>query len=499
MAFSICYSNDLKPESHVLDRFPHSHNRPSIIKVPSLVQPVAGKQDIEDSFQDNKKAGVEFLSLTAAYDAVWHRGLHLKLLRTIPDRHMVRFTMEMLVNRSFIVNTSDGQTSRLQRLKNRVQQGSILSPVLFYIHDLPDTTATKYGYPDDLAIMLRCPTWKALEDGLNRDMGILADYLQKWHLQLSVGKSVVAAYHLNNREARRELDVYFGKNRLEFQQAPKYLGVRLDWTLSYKQHLDEVKAKVTARVSLIHRLAGSTWRASPQTLCISMQALVLPRAEYCAPAWSRSPHVNKVDTAINSPLWIVNGCLKPTPASYLPVLAGIAPASLRRDAATLTLARKAQKHDWHILHKVTITLAPPGRLKSRHPYNKAAQEMLQSIPEDLFRDAWLAATWKQMWETAGPSRIQQYIRDPGGSVKGEDLPRHLWTLLNRLHTGVSCFKASLKKCGLSDNAACKCGEPEQTAEHIITSCPLYSPPSEACLFDLGPETRSRLHGTDLAI
>ena len=58
-----------------------------------------------------------------------------------------------------------------------------------------------------------------------------------------------AAYHLSNREARRELDVYVGNNRLKFQQAPKYLGVCVDRTLSYKQHLDEVKAKITARVS----------------------------------------------------------------------------------------------------------------------------------------------------------------------------------------------------------------------------------------------------------
>ena len=60
-------------------------------------------QDIEDSFQHNEKAWVVFLDLTAAYDTVWHRGLHLKLLRIIPDRHMVGFIMEMLSNRSFVV------------------------------------------------------------------------------------------------------------------------------------------------------------------------------------------------------------------------------------------------------------------------------------------------------------------------------------------------------------------------------------------------------------
>ena len=53
--------------------------------------------------------------------------------------------------------------------------------------------------------------------------------------------------------------------------------------------------------------------------------------------------------------------------------------------------------------------------------------------------------------------------------------------------------------GLSDGAACECGEPEQTAEHIITTCPLYKPPSEAGLFNVGPETRAWLHSTELDI
>ena len=33
------------------------------------------------------------------------------------------------------------------------------------------------------------------------------------------------------------------------------------------------------------------------------QALVFSAAEYCSPVWSRSPHVKKVDVAINSSLW----------------------------------------------------------------------------------------------------------------------------------------------------------------------------------------------------
>ena len=48
-------------------------------------------------------------------------------------------------------------------------------------------------------------------------------------------------------------------------------------------------------------------------------------------------------------------------------------------------------------------------------------------------------------------------------------------------------------------AACECGEPEQAADHIINSCPLYRPPSEAGLFKVGPLTRAWLQHTELTI
>ena len=63
-------------------------------------------QDIEDSFQAGEKPGTIFLVLTAAYDTVWLRGLHMKLLETIPDKHIVSFIMEMLSNRSYTPATA---------------------------------------------------------------------------------------------------------------------------------------------------------------------------------------------------------------------------------------------------------------------------------------------------------------------------------------------------------------------------------------------------------
>ena len=150
-------------------------------------------QYMENSFQYNEKT--VFLDLTVAFDTEWHRGLHLKLFSTIPDMggfHHGDFGKPEL---------RSAQRNRLRRIKNGVTQGSVLSVMLFniYISDLPETTSRKYGYADDLAILLRRPSWKEMEEGLNKDMTILVDYVRKWRLQLSKGKTVSAAYHLNNR------------------------------------------------------------------------------------------------------------------------------------------------------------------------------------------------------------------------------------------------------------------------------------------------------------
>ena len=77
-------------------------------------------QNFEDSFEAKKKAGAVFVDLTAAYDTVWNRGLTCKLLRLLPDEHMVKAIMELVRNRSFTLTTGDSKQSRLCCLKNGV-------------------------------------------------------------------------------------------------------------------------------------------------------------------------------------------------------------------------------------------------------------------------------------------------------------------------------------------------------------------------------------------
>ena len=124
-------------------------------------------------------------------------------------------------------------------------------------------------------------------------------------------------FHLNNKEATREINIMVEGVRLQPQSSLTYLGVKLNRTLSFQQYLvTSVKGK-TPRTSLIRHLANTTWRASTKTLHTSTEALVILTAEYCAPVWSRSPHVKKLDAALNTALRTVSGCLRATPTNHL--------------------------------------------------------------------------------------------------------------------------------------------------------------------------------------
>ena len=208
-------------------------------------------QNIEDSFEAKKKAGTLFVNLTAAYDTVWHRGLTCRLLRLLPDKHMVRMIMELVRNRSFTLTTGDSKQSRLRRLKNGVPQGSVLAPLLFniYTYDLPSMIFRKFAYADDLALLHSSGNWKDLDGTLGQDMSTLSAYLQT--------KTVTAAFHLNNREAKRELKVYNNGRLLPFCPTPTYLGVKLDRSLTFRHHLMALRKKLSSRVTLLRRLVGS--------------------------------------------------------------------------------------------------------------------------------------------------------------------------------------------------------------------------------------------------
>ena len=147
-------------------------------------------------------------------------------------------------------------------------------------------------------------------------------------------KTVTSVFHLLNTSADDELRVHMEGQQLRHDPNPVYLGVTLDRTVSYRQHLTKTAGKLQSRNNLLMKLAGSSWGANANTLRSSALALCYYVAEYCCPVWQRSTHVSLVDAQLHSSMRLISGTVRSTSLPWLPVLTIIEPPALRHRAAT---------------------------------------------------------------------------------------------------------------------------------------------------------------------
>jgi hypothetical protein len=304
--------------------------------------------------------------------------------------------------------------SRRRYLKNGVPQGSVLAPILFNIYtaDLPSTDSKKYIYADDIALMTTNKAFPPIEATLSDDLDSMSTYFDNWRLKLNIGKTVCTSFHLAHRLASYQLQVKCKGNPIPCDSRPKYLGITLDRTLTYKQHLDDVSHKVTARNNLLRKLAGLTWGAHFSILRTTAVCLAYAPAEYCAPTWSHSCHTNKVDISLNATMRIVTGCLKSTPTPSLHVASGIQPPDIRRSKHTLKLSSGAKAEPTHLLHDTVCKSEQkiPLRLSNkRRSFSTQLQTLSSETPKDP--NVWASNTSHSRWQN-DHSTLRTYIRSP---------------------------------------------------------------------------------------
>ena len=144
-----------------------------------------------------------------------------------------------------------------------------------------------------------------------------------------------------------------------------HLGVTLDRCLTFKEHVNKTRAKVSTRDNILRKLTTSTWEATPFVLRTSSLALSYSPAEYACSGWERSAHAKRFDPVLNESCRLITGCLKPTDVDNLHLLAGVAPPEIRKEAAGKLEPSKQTYDPSHML--LNHQPAPP-RLKSRRSF-----------------------------------------------------------------------------------------------------------------------------------
>ncbi len=172
----------------------------------------------------------------------------------------------------------NGRKSRRRNHSNVLLKGWVLAPLLFniYTNNLPQLQdIRRFIHADDLCIITQSSSFKTIEEKLTRALSSLSVYYNKWHIKVNPTKTQVFSFHLNNQQANRKPKITWENKELENHSYPVYLGVTLDRTLSFKEHVNERMKKVATGNNLLTKISSTKWGADAKTLYTIGPGIVL--------------------------------------------------------------------------------------------------------------------------------------------------------------------------------------------------------------------------------
>ena len=240
--------------------------------------------------------GAVFLDLSKAFDTVDHNILLHKFKSVRLSDDTVIWFQSYLANRK--QRTSVGDTlSVAAPITVGVPQGSILGPLLFliYVNDLPSCQLASeiILYADATVIYYSSTDMLDLESKLNSDLDTISDWFSSNLLTLNISKCNFVIFG-NSRKLKLVNDVSLKVNSTAIDRCDsfKYLGVVINQTMSWSEHIDSISTKINQRIGMAKRIRHLLPLRAKLTL---YNCLIIPLFEYGDTVWV---------TKITTHLWV---------------------------------------------------------------------------------------------------------------------------------------------------------------------------------------------------
>jgi hypothetical protein len=233
--------------------------------------------------------GMLLLDIQKAFDKVWTQGLIYKLIQLRFPSQLIKLLHSYLTDRYFQVKV-DGVLSEPKEITAGVPQGSILGPRLFtiYIHDLPEFAKTSTAlFADDTAVYAHSHHAQVAGRQLQIHVNMLEQYYKKWNITINPEKTEVIVFTKKFKNHRILTPIKVNNHNTKPTHTVKYLGVHLDKTLSYKQHIKATIQKAYGVMRLIYPLMAQNSKLNRTNKKLLYTTLIRPMITYAAPVWCK--------------------------------------------------------------------------------------------------------------------------------------------------------------------------------------------------------------------
>ena len=247
--------------------------------------------DLFDEIYKNKskgqRPGIIFLDIKKAFDTVNHNILIEKLVYYGFGGTVLLWFKNFLSDR-YICTRLNGNVSNFLIILCGVPQGSVLGPILFsiYINDInfACNLSIPYLFADDGALLFEDCCRKSL---INMKIELLT--IIKWLCvnRLSFNANKTEFIIFDNQDQIDQLSVNLSDTLVTINECKvtKYLGLMLDSKLSFKQHVDYIKKKISKRIGAMYR---SSKLLPVKYRKMFANALMLPQFDYLDTIYCRA-------------------------------------------------------------------------------------------------------------------------------------------------------------------------------------------------------------------
>lgn len=238
---------------------------------------------------DGKKPSIlVLLDFSKAFDCIDHSVLYSKLKRNFSfSSTSCNMLHSYLSGRSQCVVLGETSSASLPVVRG-VPQGSVLGPLIFclYINDLP--TVIKYCsahiFADDIQLACSAPLSELDQcvSNINSDLSAISSWAFSNGLVLNPNKTqAIAIYKTPIRD--QLAPVMLGSHVIQYVSHVNTLGVRLNETLSWEDHISHLRQKVCYILRKLYSLASHVPFHIRKLLA---NALVMPHFTYACEIYS---------------------------------------------------------------------------------------------------------------------------------------------------------------------------------------------------------------------